>query len=208
MNTREWVLASLSLIAIVATLFVPAIPQDPAYHAFVDTRELAGIPNFWNVFSNVGYLVVGVYGLMSVRRLSSPEMRPAYITFCVAVFFVAFGSSWYHYAPSTETLVWDRLPMSVGFMALISLVFADRVSGVLAKRLLWPLVAVGVASVFYWAWTEQRGAGDLRPYALVQFLPIVLMPLLLLMFPGSGRSRVAVVHVRGIRGGEDRRAAR
>jgi hypothetical protein len=190
LNTREWVLAAVSLAAIVATLFVPAIPQDPAYHAFVDMRELVGVPNFWNVFSNVGYLVVGVYGLMNVRRLSSPEMRPAYITFCVGVFFVGFGSSWYHYTPSTESLVWDRLPMAVGFMALFSLVLADRVSGLLAQRLLWPLVAAGVASVFYWAWTEQRGAGDLRPYALVQFLPIVLMPLLLLMFPGSGRSTV------------------
>jgi hypothetical protein len=188
LNTREWILASLTLLAIVATMFVPAIPQDPAYHVFVDTRTIAGVPNFWNVFSNVGYLVVGVYGLTLVPRLQSAELRPAYITFCVGVFFVALGSSYYHYAPSTHTLVWDRLPMSIAFMALFALTLGDRVSWTLAKRLLWPLIAIGVASVFYWAWTEERGAGDLRPYGLVQFLPIVLMPLLLLMFPGSGRS--------------------
>ena len=62
---------------------------------------------------------------------------------------------------------------------------SERVSVTLATRLLWPLVAIGVASVFYWAWTEQHGVGDLRPYGVVQFLPIVLMPLLLLLFPGS-----------------------
>jgi hypothetical protein len=30
--------------------------------------------------------------------------------------------------------------------------------------------------------TEGLGRGDLRPYALVQFLPIVLIPLILLMY--------------------------
>ncbi len=188
MNAREWVLAGVSLAAVVATMFVPPIPQNPAYHAFVDSSTIAGVPNFWNVFSNVGYLLVGAYGLTRLGRLSSRDLRPAYVTFCVAVTFVALGSSWYHYAPSTQSLLWDRLPMSVGFMALLALTLGDRVSWKLSKRLLWPLVAAGVASVFYWAWTEQLGAGDLRAYGLVQFLPIVLMPPLLLMFQGSGRS--------------------
>lgn len=73
-------------------------------------------------------------------------------------------------------------------MALLSLVLGERVSWPLSQRLLWPLVIVGVASVLYWAWTEQRGVGDLRPYGLVQFLPVVLMPLLLLLFPVNERS--------------------
>ena len=188
MSPRVWVLAIVSLVAIVGTMFVPAIPQDPAYHAFIDTREFLGVPNFWNVISNVGYLVFGLYGLAQTRRLSTEQLRPAYVTFCVAVTLVAVGSSYYHYAPSTQTLVWDRLPMAVGFMALLALVLGDRVSQRLATTLLWPLVAIGVASVFYWAWTEQRGAGDLRPYALVQFLPVLLIPLLLLLFPGSRQS--------------------
>lgn len=185
---REGILALICLVAIVATMFVPPIPQDPAYHAFVDSRTIAGVPNFWNVFSNIGYLVVGLYGLMVVKRLPAREMLAGYITFCVGVALVAFGSAWYHYRPSTESLVWDRLPMSISFMALLALTLGERVSWKLAGKLLWPLVIVGVASVFYWAWTEQQGAGDLRPYGLVQFLPIVLMPLLLLMFPGSKRS--------------------
>ena len=187
-SRREWLLALVSLAAIVATLFFPPIPQDPAYHAFVDRRTIAGVPNFWNVVSNVGYLIVGLYGLAQVGRLASRVLRPAYVTFCIAVTLVAFGSSWYHYAPSTESLVWDRLPMAAGFMALLSLVLGERLSWKLSKVLLWPLVIIGVASVVYWAWTEKQGAGDLRPYGLVQFLPVVLMPLLLLLCPGSRRS--------------------
>jgi hypothetical protein len=185
---RQQLLVIVSVAALVAVCFVPPIPQDPAYHRLVDARSLLGVPNFWNVFSNMGYLLVGLYGLARVGRLQAPVMRPAYITFCVAVTLVAFGSSWYHFAPTTESLVWDRLPMAAGFMALLSLVLGERVSWRLSQRLLWPLVIIGVATVVYWAWTETRGVGDLRPYALVQFLPVVLMPLLLLLFPGNMRS--------------------
>jgi hypothetical protein len=185
---RRWLLAILCAAALVAMFFVPRIPQDPAYHAFVDSRTLLGVPNFWNVISNIGYLVVGLYGLARVSRLQAAVLRPAYITFCVAVLFVAFGSSWYHYAPTTESLVWDRLPMAAGFMALLSLVLGERVSWQLSRQLLWPLVIVGVATVAYWGWTEKHGVGDLRPYALVQFLPVLLMPLLLLWLPGNRQS--------------------
>ena len=185
---RQWLLAIVSLAAVVAVFFVPRIPQDPAYHQFVDGEMLLGVPNFWNVVSNIGYLVVGAYGLAQVSRLQSPVLRPAYLAFCVAVTLVAFGSSWYHFAPTTDSLVWDRLPMAAGFMALLSLVLGERVSWPLSRRLLWPLVIIGVATVLYWAWTEKQGAGDLRPYGLVQFLPVVLMPLLLLLFPVNERS--------------------
>ena len=40
-------------------------------------------------------------------------------------------------------------------------------------RLLGPLLLAGLGSVVYWHWTELRGVGDLRPYAAVQFFPIL-----------------------------------
>jgi uncharacterized membrane protein len=49
--------------------------------------------------------------------------------------------------------------------------------------LLWFLVSCGIAAAFYWSWTEANGRGDLRPYAVVQFLPIILMPLIMALFP-------------------------
>jgi hypothetical protein len=185
---RQWLLLVIALAAIFAAFLVSPIPQDPAYHRFVDQRTLLGLPNFWNVFSNIGYLLVGIFGFARLGLVQAPVPRPAYLVFCVAVTLVAFGSAWYHYAPSNDSLVWDRLPMAPGFMALFAVVLGERVSWRLAQRLLWPLIISGIASVLFWAWTESRGAGDLRPYALVQFLPIVLMPLLLLLFPGNGRS--------------------
>jgi hypothetical protein len=185
---REWILVLVSLVAIAGAMFVPPIAQDPAYHAFADTRTLLGVPSFWNVVSNIGYLMVGVHGLTRTGRFASCELLSGYITFCVAVALVALGSAYYHYAPSTQTLVWDRLPMSVAFMTLLSLTLGERMSWKLARTMLWPLVAIGVGSVVYWAWTEQQGAGDLRPYGLVQALTLTLIALLLLLFPGNRRS--------------------
>ncbi len=156
---------------------LPPMPQDSAYHQFADDRTLAAVPYFWNVLSNVGFALAGAIGLFAAPRVRSPELRTGYLLFCVAVMAVSAGSSWYHYAPSNATLVWDRLPMSVAFMALFSMVLGDRVSWRLAGIALWPLAAAGAASVWYWHWTELHGAGDLRAYGVVQFLPMLIMPL-------------------------------
>ena len=42
---------------------------------------------------------------------------------------------------------------------------------------------LGVGSVVYWHLTEVAGHGELRPYIITQFLPIILIPLILLFFP-------------------------
>jgi len=185
---RGWLLGGAAFVATAGTLLVPRIPQDPSYHLFADTRTIAGIPNFWNVISNAPFALVGVYGLTRTPRLLSRSLWPGYIVFCVAVIGVCFGSAYYHYAPSTPALVWDRLPMSIAFMAVFTLVLGDRVNPAFGRTLLGPLLIIGAASVFYWAWTERQGVGDLRPYALVQFLPLLLIALMLWLYPGSRES--------------------
>jgi hypothetical protein len=55
---------------------------------------------------------------------------------------------------------------------------------------LLPLLIVGLVSVGYWAWTESHGVGDLRPYAIVQFLPLLMIPVILLTHkPVIGEAR-------------------
>jgi hypothetical protein len=94
-----------------------------------------------------------------------------------------FGSAYYHWAPGNARLAWDRLPLAITVMGLLDATIADRVGVRPALRLLAPLVALAVISVGYWHVTEQRGAGDLRLYALVQFYPLVAVPLLLWLLP-------------------------
>lgn len=162
------------------------IPQDPAYHAFADQRALYGIPNFWNVMSNILLLFSGIAGLICVLSGNCagglPGLKLHYAIFFVGASLIGAGSSWYHLGPDNNTLVWDRLPMTLSFMSLCAAIVGENLSVRAGRVVLWPLLAAGVASVLYWHVTEQAGSGDLRLYALVQFLPLVLLPLLMLLY--------------------------
>jgi hypothetical protein len=176
---RLLILGLVALAATGGTFLLEPVPQDPAYHRFADAREYFGIPNFWNVATNLPFLAAGALGLMQHGRLASPPLATHYRVFCAGVALVAFGSGWYHLAPSNATLVWDRLPMTVAFMAFFGALIADRISWFAGRALLWPLVVAGLASIAWWVRTEVAGAGDLRAYGLVQFLPVLLAPLIL-----------------------------
>jgi hypothetical protein len=186
---------AIAIVVIAAVfLFTDTIPQDPAYHAFSDTRTLLGIRNFWNVASNFPFLLVGAAGLFYVHRnatrVCAQGIETAYSVFFAGIFLTAFGSSYYHLNPGNATLVWDRLPMTIGFAGLVTIVVGEYLSARMATLLLIPLLLLGFLSVEYWAWTEGRGVGDLRPYAIVQFLPMLLIPVILLTHkPQIGAAR-------------------
>ena len=74
-NQRIALLAGISVFAITATLFVPPIAQDPNYHNLSDQRVIAGIPNFWDVISNVAFLIVGVLGLLKLVQIREDRSR-------------------------------------------------------------------------------------------------------------------------------------
>lgn len=179
---RGLVLAAVAAAAVVGVFLQDPIPQDPAFHDFADQRALFGVPHFWNVATNLPFLVVGALGWLWTGRIASPDLATHYRILCTAIALVAIGSGWYHHAPSNAALVWDRLPMTVAFMTLFSALIADRISWLLGRALLWPLVVAGIASIAWWVRTESAGAGDLRAYALVQFLPMALIPLILLLW--------------------------
>lgn len=179
------IVGSLAIVVLAFVLTSP-IPQDPNYHAFADARGFLGVANFWNVISNIPFLIVGVWGLVIVRRHSelvcAPGLKTAYFIFFAGICLTAFGSGYYHLEPTNETLVWDRLPMTIGFAGLFSIVVGEFVSVRVARKTLAALLTIGIGSVAYWALTEASGVGDLRPYAMVQFLPLLLIPAILLRY--------------------------
>ena len=75
--------------------------------------------------------------------------------------------------------------MTISFMAFFSAIISERINKKLGLSLLVPLLLIGIGSIIYWNWTEQNGAGDLRIYALVQFVPIMFIPIIVLMFPSN-----------------------
>ena len=174
-------MVGLAVAAVVALLLLPPITQDAAYHSFADRRQSLGVPNFWNVVSNIPFVFVALWGVRALRSASAFNAtweRVAYCILLVGVALVAFGSAYYHAWPDNTTLVWDRLPMSIVFMALLASTIGERVSMTAGRLLLFLLLLLGVASVFYW-----RVSGDLRPYIVVQFYPMLALPLMLLLFP-------------------------
>ena len=181
-----FILIGILLISgLLLTVLMKPIVQVASYHLFSDSRRVLSIPNFYNVVSNLPFLLIGVVALQ--RLLASKlvilnEFRLAYLILFIGVILVALGSSYYHLWPMNQTLVWDRIPMTIVFMSLFSIIVAEFISIRIAKLIFWPLLILGVSSVIYWQLGDKTGYGDLRFYGLVQFLPIMMMPILLICF--------------------------
>ena len=182
---REWGLAAAALVPLALILTRPAIPQDSAYHVLADTRTFLGIPNFGDVASNVAFLLVGVLGLRMCRHAAGAVR--AWTVFFLGVALVFFGSTWYHWSPNDASLVWDRLPMTVAFMALVVAVVSEHAGARLEGLLLGPGIALGMASVAWWAST-----GDLRPYLWVQAAPLACILYVLLAYRGRYTHRLCL----------------
>ena len=191
-------LLSSSIMALVIML-VPPVPQDPGYHNFADQRNISGIPHFWNVVTNIPFLVLGITGFFKMQNQELtgilPDFFRAYLAFFMGLVLIGLGSGYYHLDPSNSTLVGDRMAITVTFMSFFVLIFGESISPRTASRLLLPLLFLGLASVVYWNITENLGTGDLRFYALVQFLPMLLIPLMLLFYGSclSGRRWILAI---------------
>jgi hypothetical protein len=184
---RGWLLAAVTLAFVAAAAFVPAMPQPLSYHQFADCRAFLGIPNFLNVLSNLPFLVGGAMGLLLVWNgrgaFTDPREQMPYLVFFLGALLTCFGSAYYHAAPDNARLVWDRLPMTLGFAGLVTAALAERASARLGLRALWPLLALGVATTIYWYATERANRGNLVPYAAYQGWSIAAIVLLIAAFP-------------------------
>ena len=175
--------ALLLLVTISVLALVPPFPQPQSYHAFADQRVLWGIPHVGDVLTNLAFLVAGLGGLQVLHR-HRRELQDAqiwllpYWLFAAGLCMVAIGSAYYHVAPSDDRLFWDRLPMSIAFMALLAAFIADRIDPRIGKLSLVPLLILGAATVLYWRTTD-----DLRPYLLMQGTLIASLVAVSAMFP-------------------------
>jgi len=193
-RTGVVVLVTLTLVVIIAAILAPRIAQPLAYHNFADRRVWLDIPNFGDVVSNAGFAIVGLWGLVillgkpsRVQFVDSRERWPYVIVFA-GMILTAIGSSYYHLAPDNDRLVWDRLPMTIVFMALVAAMIIERISVPIGLALLPLLSFIGIASVVEWHLSEINGASDLRFYAALQGYAVLLLLAILLLPPRYTRS--------------------
>jgi hypothetical protein len=183
-NTGALLLITLAFIAIIAMFLVHPINQNEHYHKFSDEHALGGIPNFLNVVSNLPFLLVGLLGLIQARNFKVNKLQ--YIVFFFGISLVSVGSAYYHFNPTSQSLVWDRLPMTLAFMALFSIIISEYINDKAGQVMLLPLLCIGIISIIVWLI-----GNDLRMYGLVQFYPILAIPIVLMFYKSSGKSSKA-----------------
>lgn len=109
---------------------VPPIAQSNSYHQFANQHTWGGIPHFADVASNAVFLLTGLLGLRQIRYLGHvlhPAKGPLTFFF-IGLLLTSLGSAYYHWAPTSATLVWDRIPMVLAFSGIIGTFLTLRVS--------------------------------------------------------------------------------
>jgi hypothetical protein len=174
--------ALITATCCLAMLVYGPIAQTGNYHAFADDSELMGIPHGGDVISNLGFAIVGFWGILNLwPQRQHPAIKRSfhpYVIFLVGLILTACGSSYYHLQPDDYRLLWDRLPIALACAGLLAAVWSETalIEGrALTVTVLLSLYSVG--SVLWWYITELNGQGDLRPYLLLQILPILLIPI-------------------------------
>ena len=125
-NKEKFGLALVAISAVIVWIVLlgrAPIPQDLAYHNFSDAKDLFYIPNIWNVLSNLPFLIVGILGIYKLNYSHTlniiTDNKQAYFALFFGTALVSFGSGYYHLWPNNQTLVWDRLPMTIAFHGFI-----------------------------------------------------------------------------------------
>src|ERR1700722_11147184 len=148
---KLYFLGLMTVLAVAGVYAIPHIPQSVTYHNFCDTRPLAGIRNFANVISNLPFVIVGLIGLLSVKRSVAPRnIAVIYISLFGGIILTGFGSAYYHAYPDNNTLVFDRMPMTIVFMSLLAAVAEESIGAGIGSGALAPLLLTGIASVLWW----------------------------------------------------------
>ena len=97
---RLKIMLAITVAAIIATAGIGPIAQDTAYHHFADRRCIFNIANFFNVLSNLPFVIIGIMGmrLVALRKANGglTELRAMHLTFFAGVFLTGFGSAYYH----------------------------------------------------------------------------------------------------------------
>ena len=171
-------------VAVGAWLLLPHIAQPQDYHDFADQRAFLGVPNAADVLSNLAFVAVAVLGLWRLARDTlplAPVVKFSMYIFFAGLFLTGFGSAYYHWEPNDQTLVWDRLPMTIAFAGMLGTLFGERISRRAGTAMIVFMLVVGPGSVFYW-----KATGDLSVYVADQFgaMAAVIMTLL---FTEKGR---------------------
>lgn len=181
---KPWMKAAPAIITIGIIAAFAAhgrIAQPAHYNDFADHSAQLGIPHAGDVLSNAGFALVAIWGWLALwPHRNSDRLRdgwPGYRLFLIGLLLTAFGSAFFHLAPGNGRLTWDMLPIALVGAGLLVGVRGDTQRHATTNIEAIALGLYAVASVAWWVVTDRHGAGDLRPYLVLQVLPLILIPL-------------------------------
>lgn len=166
----------LSIITPLILLYMgDPITQNLEYHNFADQRSFLQINNFFDVLSNIAFLIFGTLGIKSAKKFKT--YKASWMVFLVGVLLVAPGSAFYHWNPNNFTLIWDRLPMTIGFMGIFTAIVCEVFKLKKEVLILVILNILGMYSVIHWQIFD-----DLRLYYWIQLTPLLTIILISFLF--------------------------
>jgi hypothetical protein len=138
-NDRYFIFALITIVIVGTASLIPPMAQSHHFHAFADGRKIMGIPHFFNVTTNILFIIVGVIGLCATWKGATPApFSLLYTVLFLGILFTGIGSAYYHLAPDNDRLVYDRLPMTVVFMSFLCVIFSHHMNRRAGQRLLFP----------------------------------------------------------------------
>jgi hypothetical protein len=171
------------------------IAQLAHYHEFANQTTFMGLPRAADVLSNLVFALVAIWGMIKLwPRRDHPQLqagRHGYVLFVVSLLLTAIGSGFYHLAPDNARLVWDRLPIALACAGLLAAVRAENVPNARSGMDTVLLGLFAIASVAWWRITDAHATGDLRPYLLLQGLPLILIPMWQAIYRAPRMDRLA-----------------
>ena len=138
------------------------IKQHESYRDFADKRKICCLPNCNDVVSNFPFLMVGLYYILYVK---TSMLLNIYYLICTGLILTSFGSAYYHLNPNSQTLFYDRLPMTLVMAGIISLQLDDY----FGVDYYYTVLILSTSTCFYWKYSE-----NLLPYLICQAFPILL----------------------------------
>jgi hypothetical protein len=181
-------LVAMAVAAVAGLIAWGPVLLVPAAHAYADARAWGGLPNAANVLASLPLLAAAVWGFFATRASRwSHEVRRPWTAFHLCAGAAATVAAVYHAAPGDASFVLAHALTAAGFVFLGQGVLAERVHpGFGSTR---ALVGAGLLVVLACAVVLAGAASgqgiDMRPFMLLEVLPVLLIPAGALWLPGA-----------------------